>query len=311
MTETAIDLLVLGWGYSARHGAARLMPKLRSLAATVRSADKAERMAANGVPALRLDRPDAAAAVAAAIARASHVLASAGPSEAGDPFLEPYAEALRASARAGTLKWIGYLSTVGVYGNAAGGFVDEDTPAEPAAERTRWRVATEEAWMALGREIGVPVAILRLAGIYGPGRNAFINLERGTARRVIKPGQMFNRIHVEDIGRAIEAAALTRFAGLLNVSDDEPAPPQDPICFAAELMGIAPPPEIPFEAASFSPMAMSFWGESKRVGNARLRALGVDLAYPTYREGLTALWRDGTWRGAAQDQEDASPKFRR
>ena len=165
MTEAKINLLVLGWGYSARHGAALLEPRLASLAATARHADKAARMSAEGIETIRLDRPSAQADLDAAIAGASHVLASAGPSEAGDPFLDDHIDAFRASARAGTLKWIGYLSTVGVYGNADGGFVDEDTPAVPASERTRWRVATEAAWRALGREEGVPVAILRLAGI--------------------------------------------------------------------------------------------------------------------------------------------------
>lgn len=311
MTDTPIALLVLGYGYSARHGIAALKPSLRALTATARGADKAARMAAAGIDAIYLDGNASRETLARAVARASHVLVSAGPSEAGDPFLAELAEAVRAAGRAGTLQWIGYLSTVGVYGNAEGGFVDEATPAEPASERTRWRIAAEAGWAALGRDAGVAVAVLRLAGIYGPGRNAFVNLVRGTARRVIKPGQMFNRIHVADIGRAIAAAATARFDGLVNVSDDEPAPPQDPICFAADLMGIAPPPEIPFEAASFSPLALSFWGESKRVGNARLRALIGDLAYPTYRQGLTALWRDGTWRGDAQDQDDASPKFKR
>jgi nucleoside-diphosphate-sugar epimerase len=311
MTDASIDLLVLGWGYSARHGAACLKPRLASLSATARESDKAARMAQAGVAAIALDRPEAGAELDAAIGRASHVLASAGPSEAGDPFLGARIAAFRAAARAGTLKWIGYLSTVGVYGNVDGGFVDESVPAEPAAERTRWRVAVEAEWRALGREVGVPVAILRLAGIYGPGRNAFVNLERGTARRVIKPGQMFNRIHVVDIGRAIATAALARFDGILNVSDDEPAPPEDPITWAAGLMGVAPPPEIPFDQADFTPMARTFWGESKRVGNARLRELLGELTYPTYREGLTALWDHGSWRGDPLDREDASPRFRR
>ncbi len=309
MTEPIIDLLVLGWGYSARHGAACLEPDLRSLVTTAREPAKAERLAASGLAVVRLDATDADARLAEAVAAASHILVSAGPSEAGDPFLARLAPALRAAA--GKTKWIGYLSTVGVYGNAEGGLVDETTMPEPASDRTRWRVAAERAWQTLGRETAVPVAILRLAGIYGPGRNAFVNLERGTARRIIKPGQMFNRIRVEDIGRAIAAAARARLDGVLNVSDDEPAPPQDPICFAADLMGIAPPPEIPFETASFSPLALSFWGESKRVGNARLRGLVGDLVYPTYREGLGALWREANWRGDPEDQEDASPKFRR
>ncbi len=311
MEQFSLDLLVLGWGYSARHGAACLKDDLRSLVTTARDAAKAERLAASGLDVIRLAEPDAEARLTAAVARASHILVSAGPSEAGDPFLGRLEPAIRAAAAAGTLRWIGYLSTVGVYGNAAGGFVDEATVPEPASERTRWRIAAEGAWTDLGRAVGVPVAVLRLAGIYGPGRNAFVNLDKGTARRIIKPGQMFNRIRVEDIGRAIAAAARNRLDGVLNVSDDEPAPPQLPIEWAARLMGIEPPPEVPYDEAEFSPLARSFWGESKRVGNARLRALIGDLAYPTYREGLTQLWQSATWRGDPQDREDASPKFRR
>jgi nucleoside-diphosphate-sugar epimerase len=311
MTTPSLDLLVLGWGYSARHGAAALKGDLNSLVTTARDPAKADRLAASGLDVVRLGEPDAETRLATAVSRASHILVSAGPSEAGDPFLTRLEPAIRAAAAAGTLRWIGYLSTVGVYGNADGGHVDETTVPVPASDRTRWRIAAEGAWAALGRDIGVPVAILRLAGIYGPGRNAFVNLAKGTARRIIKPGQMFNRIRVEDIGRAIAAAAKVRLDGILNVSDDEPAPPQLPIELAAKLMGVTPPPEIPFDAATFTPMALSFWGESKRVGNARLRALIGDLTYPTYREGLTQLWESATWRGDPQDQEDASPKFRR
>ena len=311
MSEPSIDLLVLGWGYSARHGVACLAPRLRSLIATARDPDKAARLAAAGLDVIRLDGADADTRLAEAVARATHVVVSAAPTEAGDPFLPRLSEALRAAASTRRLAWIGYLSTVGVYGNVDGGFVDEDTPVDPTSDRTRRRVVAEAAWSALGGELGVPVAILRLAGIYGPGRNAFVNLAKGTARRVIKPGQMFNRIHVEDIGRAIAAAAETRWDGLLDVSDDEPAPPQQPIEFAARLMGVEPPPETPFEAAEFTPMARSFWGESKRVGNARLRSLIGELRHPTYREGLTALWTSATWAGDPTDREDASPRFRR
>ncbi len=306
-----IDLLVLGWGYSARYGVARLRPRLASLTATARESAKAERLREAGVDAIDLSAADAEARLADAATRASHVLVSAGPGEIGDPFLPRLETALAASAARGRLRWIGYLSTVGVYGDADGGRVDETTPPRPASERTRRRVEVEAAWTAFGRAHGVAVAILRLAGIYGPGRNAFVNLAKGTARRVIKPGQMFNRIHVADIGRAIAVAAETRFDGVLDVSDDEPAPPQLPIEFAARLMGVEPPPEIPFEAADFTPMAASFWGESKRVANDRLRALVGPLLHPTWREGLSALWREGTWAGDPQDREDASPRFRR
>lgn len=315
MTETdtlpSIRLLVLGWGYSARHGVACLGGDVASLVTTAREAEKVARLRAEGLEVIDLAAPDADAKLAEAVRDATHILASAGPSEAGDPFLARVAAALETADAPGDLAWIGYLSTVGVYGNTDGGFVDEATVPVPASERTRWRVAAESAWTDLGARIGVPVGILRLAGIYGPGRNAFVNLERGTARRIIKPGQMFNRIHVEDIGRAIAAAARVPLDGVLNVSDDEPAPPQLPIEFAARLMGIEPPPEIPFETAEFTPMARTFWGESKRVGNARLRGLVGDLLHPTYREGLAALWASGTWRGSPLDQEDASPRFRR
>lgn len=311
MTDTPIELLVLGYGYSARHGVADLRPDLAATTATARGADKAARVAAAGISAIRLDLADGPARLAAAAARASHVLVSAAPSEAGDPFLPELTAALAESAAAGRLRWIGYLSTVGVYGNADGGFVDETTPANPSSPRTRWRIAAEDGWRGFGAAHRVAVAILRLAGIYGPGRNTFVNLERGTARRIVKPGQMFNRIHVADIGRAIGAAARSRFDGILNVADDEPSPPELPIEFAAALMGIEPPPAIAYDEAQFSELARSFWGESKRVGNARLRALIGPLAYPTYRDGLGALWAEGTWRGSVEDREDASPKFKR
>ncbi|NLH81036.1 MAG: NAD-dependent epimerase/dehydratase family protein, partial [Phyllobacteriaceae bacterium] len=220
MTNTPdIDLLVLGWGYSARHGAARLQPRLASLTTTARERAKAERLGAAGIAAIDLSAEGAAARLAAAAARAIHVLVSAAPGEAGDPFLPDLAPALAAAAADGRLRWIGYLSTVGVYGDADGGAVDETTPPRPASDRTRRRVEAEAAWADFGRAHGVAVAILRLAGIYGPGRNAFVNLAEGRARRVIKPGQMFNRIHVEDIGRAIAAAAATGFDGILDVSD--------------------------------------------------------------------------------------------
>ncbi|TBW36429.1 NAD(P)-dependent oxidoreductase [Siculibacillus lacustris] len=311
MTRSRLDLLVLGYGYSARHAVAELRPDLTALTVTARAPAKAARLAANGLAVIALGEPDADAALAAAVARASHILVSAGPSADGDPFLLCCAAPLAAAAAAGTLEWIGYLSTVGVYGDAAGGLVDETTPAAPASERTRWRVAAESAWAALGHTAGVPVALLRLAGIYGPGRNAFVALERGTARRIVKPGQMFNRIHVADLGRAAAAAARLRFDGILNVCDDQPSPPDLPILHAAELMGVAPPPAIPFETAEFSPMARSFWSENKRVSNARLRGLGVTLAHPTWRSGLDDLWRSDTWRGSPEDQDDASPKFKR
>jgi nucleoside-diphosphate-sugar epimerase len=195
-------------------------------------------------------------------------------------------------AAAPSLASIVYLSTVGVYGDHAGAWVDEATPPAPVSARSRERLAAEQAWAALGTQAGKAVAVLRLSGIYGPDRNALLQVARGTARRIDKPGQVFNRVHVADIAQAIEAAFAQRADGVFNVTDDAPTPPGEPTVFAAELLGVAPTPLVAFEEAAktMSPMALSFYAESKRVRNDRMkRALGVRLRYPTYREGLSAL----------------------
>jgi nucleoside-diphosphate-sugar epimerase len=188
-------------------------------------------------------------------------------------------------------EWVGYLSTTGVYGDRQGRWVDERSALAPVHERGRWRVAAEKAWLATG----LPVEIFRLAGIYGPGRSAFDRLREGRAQRVVKPGQVFSRIHVEDIARVLRAAMARPAAGAAyNVADDEPAPPEDVIAFAAELLGMPVPPAVPFEAAALSPMALSFWSESKRVSNRRIREeLGVSLAWPDYRAGLRGILAAG------------------
>jgi nucleoside-diphosphate-sugar epimerase len=180
---------------------------------------------------------------------------------------------------------------VGVYGNYAGAIVDETTLPHPNNERTRARVAAESGWLALGGETRVPAQVFRLAGIYGPGRSALDKLRAGTARRVVKPGQVFNRIHVEDIAEVLEASiARPRAGAIYNVADDEPAPQEDVISYGAELLGIEPPPEVPFEDADLTPMARSFYRDSRRVSNALIKSeLGIQLAYPNYREGLRAL----------------------
>ena len=165
------------------------------------------------------------------------------------------------------------------------------------SRRSVLRVAAEKDWLGFGREAGLPVAVLRLSGIYGPGRNAFVNLANGTARRLVKPGQVFNRIHVADIAGALSHLARQQTAGIFNVTDDLPAPPQDVVAYAAELMGIAPPPEIPFETAQLSPMARSFYGENKRVSNALIKEAGYSLAFPDYRSAFDRMWADGDWRG--------------
>jgi len=225
-----------------------------------------------------------------AIGHADCALVSVPPNENGDPVLAAFGDAL---AHARHLRTIVYLSTVGVYGDHGGEWVDETTPPQPGSARGRARLDAERAWQRLGARCGAAVAVLRLAGIYGPGQNALVQIKQGNARRVVKPGQVFNRIHVADIAQAIDAAFARKGGCLFNVADDEPSAPGDPLAFAAQLLGRDPPPEVPFEEAAplLSPMALSFWQECRRVGNDRLkRELGVNLLYPTYREGLRALF---------------------
>jgi nucleoside-diphosphate-sugar epimerase len=274
-------LLTLGHGYSA----ARLAATLNGfrVLGTTRSADKAAVMRAMGVEAL--DWADAGA-VDAAIARADHILVSLPPDAAGDPVLARHGHALGAARPA----WVGYLSTTGVYGDRQGGWVDETSPLEPVTERGRRRAAAEAAW----RATGLPVQVFRLAGIYGPGRSVLDRLRAGRARRIIKPGQVFSRIHVDDVARALAAGIARPDPGVFNLADDEPAPPEDVVAFAAELLDLPVPPAVPFEAAEFTPLERSFWGESKRVGNRRVKeVLGLVLAYPDYRTGLRAILAAG------------------
>ncbi len=285
---------IFGLGFSSLAFARRMKGRVASLAGTVRTEEKAERLRAAGIDALVFDGQNAGDAVREALGSATHLVQSVAPGDDGDPVLAAFGADISAAP---DLSWIGYLSTVGVYGDHGGGWVDEATAPRPGSKRALNRVEAEAAWMALGAGRGIPVALLRLAGIYGPGRNTFVNLDEGSARRLVKPGQIFNRIHVDDIAAVIEAAAARRAAGVFNVTDDEPAPPQDVVAYAADLAGYPPLPDIPFETADLSPMARSFYAENKRVGNARLAELGVRLRYPTYRDALTALWQSGAWRG--------------
>ena len=218
----------------------------------------------------------------------THMLVSIPPDLEGDAVLRLLREEIAALPDLG---WIGYLSTVGVYGDWQGQWVDETSPTRPKSERSLRRVQAERAWLDLGRETGKRVQVFRLSGIYGPGRSVIDNLKAGTARRIVKPGQVFNRIHVDDIAQVLAAAIDSPSThGIYNVSDDEPAPPEDVVAYAAELLGLPTPPAIAFEAAGLDGMAASFWSECKRVSNARVKAdLGLELLYPTYREGLKAL----------------------
>jgi nucleoside-diphosphate-sugar epimerase len=220
----------------------------------------------------------------------THVLISVPPDESGCPVLDCHGAALAALPG---LQWLGYLSTTNVYGDRGGTWVDEDSPTAPSGDRGRRRLAAEEAWRALHRARGVPVHVFRLAGIYGPGRSALDALKAGTARRIVKPGQVFSRIEVEDLAAVLRASiARPRPGAIYNVCDDEAAPPSEVIAYAAALLGLAPPREEDFARAALTPMARSFYAENKRVSNRLIKAeLGVVLSYPTYREGLAALNR--------------------
>ncbi|MEM8795496.1 MAG: SDR family oxidoreductase [Pseudomonadota bacterium] len=296
-----VGLLIFGLGYSAvsavnAMGHAGLL-HAGSVHATTRSRDKASRLTEAGLHAHLFPNDDPGdQALKDALVTASHILVSIAPDTdplGRDPVLNRFADVLRESA---ALKWVGYYSTVGVYGDHDGAWVDETSECRPVSTRSKARVMAEKQWLDFGQQTGVPVAVLRLAGIYGPGRNAFVNFQSGRARRIIKPGQVFNRVHVADIAAITLAAANKRAGGLFNGSDDEPAPPQDVVEYAAKLMGEPVPPGIPFDEADLSPMGRSFYGETKRVSNDKIKTeLGVSLSFPTYRDALNRLWEDGTW----------------
>ena len=289
-------LICLGLGYSAEHFVKVFGAKFDHIVGTVRSAERVAALTADAgrLEALVFDGKTATDELRRAIAAADAALISIPQDAAGDPVLRAFGDAF---AQAPRLRAIVYLSTVGVYGDCGGAWVDEATPAKSTSARSRERLAAEAEWQALGARRGIGVAILRLAGIYGPGRSALTQVKRGDARRIVKPGQVFNRIHVGDIAQAIDAAIACRAAGIFNVADDEPTPPGEPLAFAAQLLDVPPPPEIPFAQAApaMSELALSFWQECRRVKNDKLKhELGVRLGYPTYREGLRALLNAGS-----------------
>jgi len=280
-------LLCFGMGFSATTLARRLKQKGWRITGTRRSQAGVEALKDAGFDAHLVDGK--APFDQTGLDGVSHVVASAPPGATGDPVLKVAGPALISHAK--TLKWVAYLSTTGVYGDRGGAWVDEMSPLKPSTGRGERRLAAETQWLDLWRQHGLPVHLFRLAGIYGLGRNPLCSLLEGTARRIVKPGQVFSRIHVDDIAGVLEASIARPHPGrAYNVCDDEPAPPQEVIAHAAHLLGIEPPPEIAFDDAELSPMARSFYAESKRVSNARIKSeLGVALAYPNYREGLAAL----------------------
>lgn len=291
-------LLCFGLGYCAQHYVAEFGTRFGRIIGTSRTPETAaafgvRSFAGRAVEMRVFDGKSASDEITSAIDESDALLVSTAPAESGDPVLALLQENILGAPR---LRAVVYLSTVGVYGDHGGGWLDESTPPRPVNQRGRARLEAERAWQALGTRHATPVAVLRLAGIYGPGQNALTDLLRGRAKRIVKPGQVFNRIHVADIAQAIDAVFAGRAGGIFNIADDEPSPPGDPVTFAAGLLGIEPPPEIPFAQAAktMTPMALSFYGESKRVRNDKLKsALGVKLRYPTYREGLRALRAEG------------------
>ncbi|MGQ3675451.1 SDR family oxidoreductase [Xanthobacter sp. TB0139] len=291
MTSAPLSLTAIGLGYCARHLVVSRPGLFAPVVGTARSAEKLADMP-DGVQPLLFDSETLAPELVQALSHTDILLVSAPPDERGDPVLRVAGEVL---ARA-QVKQVVYLTTLGVYGDHQGGWVDETGPTHGESPRLQRRLDAEAAWLAFGETQKIPVAVLRLAGIYGPGRNVLAQLRAGTARIIDKPGQVFNRIHVEDVARAIVAVVAQRFSGLLNVTDDLPAASGEPIRFGAELLGVAQPLAVPFDEAAkaMNPMALSFWASSKRVSNTRLtKELGVELAYPTYQQGLKALAEAG------------------
>ncbi|TPM35615.1 SDR family oxidoreductase [Mesorhizobium sp. B2-3-4] len=288
------QVFIFGAGYSGK-AFARANTQAATIFGTTRSEEKFAALRQVGIAPLLFDGA-LTGEIGDALEETTHLVISVAPEDAGDPVLNAAREAI---ARMPALEWIGYLSTVGVYGDHGGAWVDETAACRPVSKRSVMRVEAERAWLKLGQDIGRPVAVLRLSGIYGPGRNALVNLENGTARRLVKPDQVFNRIHCDDIAGALWQLIAGNTGGIFNVTDDEPAPPQDVVTYAASLMGLEPPPEIPFEGAQLSPMARSFYGENKRVANAAIKAAGYRFRFPDYRAAFDHMWASGDWRDGA------------
>jgi dTDP-4-dehydrorhamnose reductase len=287
-----MNLFIFGPGYTAQQFIGSYRQRFTRISGTFRSDMKAEMLKASGIVPYFFDAERYDPGILGEIDRADALLVSIPPALESDPVLSSLSDAI---ASASHLRWIGYLSTVGVYGDANGEWVDENTLPSPVNERSRHRIVAEEQWLDLGKNIPSSVQIFRLAGIYGPRRNALLKVANGTAQRLIKPGQVFNRIHTADIAQVLMASIdRPSHNAIYNVADDEPSPPQDVIAYAARLLGLEPPPEVPFATADLSPMARSFYQDNKRVRNMCIKnELGVKLRFPTYREGLKALHAAG------------------
>jgi nucleoside-diphosphate-sugar epimerase len=285
-----MGVFFFGMGYSslaAAHSIHEIVDPDVPIAGTTRTEEGVERLAESPYRLHVFDGTRPGTTLGPDLRKATHVVLSIPPNDSGDPAYNFHRSDLDGAQG---LQWLCYYSTVGVYGDFGGQWIDESAPTRPVNKRSQERVVAEHLWRDFAARRGVPLLVLRLAGIYGPGRSSFDKLREGTARRIIKQGQVFNRIHVDDIGRITALAAKAKLGGTFNLSDEEPAPPQDVVAYAADLCGVAPPPEVALDQAGLSPMGRSFYAECKRVDGRRTRAeLGVSLRYPTYREGLAAL----------------------
>ncbi len=292
--ERSFRLFCFGLGYTALALADELMGEGRRVAGTCRGTGKAEELRARGIDVFVFDGTASLASARTVLEGTTHVLVSTPPGPDGDPVLAFHAPEIAALTKRG-LEWLGYLSTTGVYGDRGGGWVDETSPLAPSGERGRRRAAAESGWLELWRKHRVPVHVFRLAGIYGPGRNALRQVRAGTARRVHKPGQVFSRVHVADIAATLRASMARPNPGsVYNLCDDLAAPPDEVVAYACELLGVASPPLVSIADAALTPMARSFYEDNKRVRNDRIKAeLAVRLKYPDYKAGLSALLAAG------------------
>jgi nucleoside-diphosphate-sugar epimerase len=295
-----VKVFFFGVGYCAE-ALIRRAPEIEG-SGTARSEARVAALKVGGVEAYLFDSARAESRIERALAQAEAIVVSIPPRGADGP-LDRYAAAIQSAPE---LRRILYYSTVGVYGDHGGVWVDETSATLTRSTRGLARLADEARWAAAGRARGVAVDLLRLPGIYGPGRNALVRLRQGTARRIVKPGHVSNRAHVDDIAEVTRLVLGRGLEGQIwNVADEEPAPPEDVIAFAAMLLGLAPPPEEPYDEMAMSPMSASFFGDEKRVSAAKAKALlGFKPAYPTYREGLKALAAAGEGRGGADLSAD-------
>jgi hypothetical protein len=284
-----MSIFILGAGFTSRAYIRRMRGEDVELFGTTRSSERFGQITAMGAKPLIFDGTEFTSATRDALASTTSLIVSISPGD-NDPVLSTLDGDLKRHMP--KLEWVCYLSTVGVYGDHEGVWVTEETECKPVSERSHQRLAAEAAWQKACEADHLPLSIFRLSGIYGQGRNTFVNFQKGRARRLIKPGQVFNRIYVEDIASAMELARLQRADGIFNITDDEPAPPQDVVSEAAAIMGVPAPREVDFETADLTPMARSFYGENKRVSNAKARAeLGWQPAFPNYRLALHHLWQ--------------------